>query len=265
MLSTIWEDIDNEAEAIVLSETKYEPSSLSNKLYDILDDRDARRKVLKNNKIPGLFADLHLIRDHSEVIMKDETLTMLVESLFKKDEIASITSLDRVFLNSYCRRLLRAKVEKMYLEKELIRGLVVTEYTNGETDKAIIETMMLFRIVCRYLGISSTIDPGTFSIEKLYMPSFWFSMTSKFVCLFGETRVDVIEADEQIPLTSAEAYALTDGMKDHRKAQVFTFLNIIFNAWSGSTLIMKDKYTVQVVPATYVTRMLPKLGNIGIT
>lgn len=262
MLSTIWEDIDNEAEAIVLTDTKYQPTSLSNKLYEIINDKEARHKVLKGNKIRGLYADLSAIQEHEKVVMKDETLSMLVESLFKKEDVASITALDRIFLNSYCRRLLRAKLEKDFNGKELVKGQVVTEYTNGETDAAIVETMQLLRVICRYLGIGSTIEPGSFTQDKLYMPSFWFSISSKFVNLFGETRIQVIEKDEEFPLTSAEAMSLSSGQQQIRESQVFMLLNIVFNTWSGSTLVI-EKDIVKVVPATYVNRMLPKLVDLS--
>lgn len=262
MLSTIWEDIDNDAEAIVLTDTKYKPTSLSNKLYEILDSRDNRRKALKQNTIHGLYSDLHLISKHRDNIMKDEILNMLVESLFKKEVATSITELDRIFLNSYCRRLLRAKLEEDYLDKDLVPGQIITEYINEETDAAIVETLRVLRVVCKFLGIRSTIEPGSFSIDKLYVPAFWHSVSAKFVKLFGEVRIEVIDEDDDIPLKSMDAMNMKDGQKKIRQGQVLMLLNTIFNSWSGSILIV-DKDIVKVVPATYINRMLPKLVSLN--
>jgi hypothetical protein len=261
MISTIWDDINNDAEAIVLTDIEYEPSSLSNQLYEILDDKTPLVLFLKKNKLPS---DFSKIKNHRDNIINDSTIDMLLSRIFKQEYIKLVTPLDRIFLNCYYRQLFRAKIEQLYMDKILVRGLIVTDYNNTEIDTAIIDTLRCLRVICRYLGIKSTIDPQTFSTEKLYMPSFWFSVTSKFVNLFGESRIEIIEADEQIPLNSAEALLLTDGQKQIRRSQVFMFLNIVFNIWSGSILVATDKDNIKIVPATYVTRMLPYLKDIRV-
>lgn len=258
MLSTIWDDINHEAEAIVVSDIKYEPGVLANVLYDVIDDRDKRLRIIKQSSVKGLFAGLDLIREHRDSIEADENVNMLVQGLFKREEIPSITALDRVFVNSYYRRLLRAKLERDYIGKELVAGLIVTEYTNAETDAALVTTLSVLRVICNYLGITSTTHEATFDLEKLYMPSFWASVSSKLITLFGESRIDDIEVDDPLALDTVEAVMMHEGQKNIRQAQVLMMLNVAFNTWSGSTLVA-DGNTIKVTPATYITRMLPKL------
>lgn len=70
MLSTVWEDINMEAEAIVISEINYEPSSLSNTIYDVIDNRNERRKLINKSTGKGLSADLDAIRKHRDNIIR---------------------------------------------------------------------------------------------------------------------------------------------------------------------------------------------------
>jgi len=255
LMESIWEDINTEAEAIVISDIKYRPESLSNIIYNIIDNKNKRHKILKNSEVRGLYFDIDEIRAHRDVIGEDITITILIEVLFRKDQIPSITLLDRVFLNSYCRRLLRAKLEIDYIDRELLPGLVITKYNNSEMDAALVEVLRLFRIICKYLGISSTsgfakqnqgelIFSGctSFHVDKLNMPSFWTSVYAKCVKLFGENRVPPIVMDQEI-----------------NKVQTLAMLNIVMNTWSGSTLIVNDNI-VNIIPATYVARLLPKLN-----
>ncbi|CAH6418452.1 Hypothetical protein HVR_LOCUS159 [uncultured virus] len=258
MLARIWDDINREAEAIVIMDIKYNPGSLTNKLYDIIDNRTKRRQTFKENKIKGLYKDFYLVRAHREVLEKDENITMLIQALFKANEVVSITSTDRLFLNSYYRRLLRAKLERDFIGKEIIKGMVITEYTEHDADLAIAEVLRLLRFICKYLGIESTTSPGSFSLEKLYQPEIWANLTEKFVPLFGEEKIGIIEIDDSPLLNSLQAVIMFEGQKKIRQSQVLMFLNIIFNTWSGSTLVLKDD-TVTVVPATYINRLMPKL------
>lgn len=275
MLSTIWDDINNEAEAIVICDTQYNPCSLSNTVYDVIDDFKKRRHAILTSKVKGLFGELENIRQHRTELATNENITMLIEALFKPEYKDSITDLDRVFLNSYYRRLLRAKTEQDLIGKELVPGLVITHYTNHETDVALVASLRYLRVICRCLGIKSTTDATTFPVEKLYIPGFWSSMSEKFVCLFGETRIVPIEVDDELPNNNIEAMMLFNKQKQIRQANVLMFLNIVFNTWSGSTLSFvetsqskpkrnqesTESYPtmVKVIPATYVTRMLPKL------
>lgn len=275
MLSTIWDDINHEAEAIVICDTKYNPGSLSNIVYDVIDDFKKRRHAILTNKVKGLFSELEDIRQHRTHLATNENITMLIEAIFKPEYKDSITDLDRVFLNSYYRKLLRAKTEQDLIGKELVPGLVITEYTNHETDVALVASLRYLRVICRYLGIKSTTEATTFPVEKLYLPAFWSSMSEKFVGLFGEIRIVPIEVDDELPNNNIEAMMLFNTQRQIRQAHVLMFLNIVFNTWSGSTLSFvetsqskskrhqetSESYPtmVKVVPATYVTRMLPKL------
>lgn len=258
MLSAIWDDIDQEAEAIVMADTKYDPGCLSNSLYEVIDNRTKRRQVIKKNKIKGLFANIDEIRKHRDELVNNEDISLLIKGIFKIDEINSIEPLDRVFLNAYYRRLLRAKLERDFIGKELVLGQVITDYTSHQIDLAVVETLRLLRLVCKYLGVQSTTHEATFPIEKLYMPTLWRDVSNKFLKLFGENRVTLIEVDDDLPQSSMEAVFMFEGQKRIRQTQVLMLLNITFNAWSGSTLIM-DGDMVKIVPAQYVVRMLPKL------
>jgi hypothetical protein len=258
MLSTIWDDINAEAEAIRITPTEYDPCSLMNSLYDVIDNKTERRRRIKQSTTKGLYADLGAIRSHRDIIHKDSDINMLVDALFQPNEISSITPLDRVFLNSYYRRLLRAKLEQDYVGKELVAGQILTEYTNYQTDMAVVETLRMIRVICKYLGITSTIDATPFPLDKLYSPLFWSSISSNFIRLFGENRIGLIEVDDPLPKDNVEAVIMHQGQKSIRQTQILMLLNVIFNGWSGSTLTLNGN-TVNVIPATYVSRMLFKL------
>lgn len=257
MLSTIWDDIDYEAEAIVVSNITYHPESLSNSIYEVINDRNKRRRLLKQSQVKGLYSDLKAIRKHRDIICSDENVTMLVQGLFKSEAIPYITPLDRVYLNAYYRRLLRAKMERDHQGNLLVSGHVVTEYTNSETDASLVMALNLIRITCKFLDITSTTHSESFHDDKLYNPVFWCNISSKFVTVFGESRITVID-DDFFPTHNFEAVMVLRRQKTIRKAQVLMLLNVVFNAWSGSTLV-PDGNIIKVLPATYVTRLLPKL------
>jgi len=259
MLSTIWNDINYNAEAIVICDTKYNPTSLSNFLYDSIHNRTKRRNLDRKNK--KLRKEHLLIKEHLTQLSTDENISLLILSLFKREEIPNISDVDRLFLNSYYRRLLRAKIERDYIGKELVPGLIVTTYTDYETDRALVETLRYLRIICNYLGLSSTTVSSSFPFEKLYHPNFWNSLSGKFVSVFGEERITPIDVpiDENVSEKEKLEYQL----------RVLMFLNIVFNTWSGSTLVLDNlssinneilpSLSVNVIPATFVTRMVDKL------
>lgn len=258
MLSTIWDDIDNELEAIVISDIKYHPTSLSNNIYEILHDSTSRHKILKSNKIKGLYSNLQLIQDHRDIIHSDEKISKVIQLLFKTSDI---TSTDKLFINSYLRKLLRAKLELDFADKELVIGQIITGYSNELTDISIMKTLKLLRLICKFLGIKSTFESGTFSKDKLYMPSFWNSISCKFFELFGESKINVIDVDDPIELTTIDAVTLSAKQREIRETQVLMLLNNIFNIWCGSTLMIEHDM-VKVVPALFVTRLLTKLSDV---
>lgn len=258
MLATIWDDISLNCEAIVIIRTKYRTTSLSNILYTIIDDREKRHDILKTNQLKGLYNDIDLIREHSKELIENEKIRTLINSLFKPNEVGSIQPLDLVFLNCYYRRLLRAKLERDFIGKEIRKGLIITGYANYEVDGAIAETLMLLRVICRYLKITTTSATESFPIEKLYMPALWKDISNKLVKLFGEERIIPIEEDDPLPNKGLQAEILHGKQKKIRQSQVLVLLNITFNMWSGSTLVAEGDY-VKVIPATYIMRLLPKL------
>jgi len=241
MISTIWDDINCCMPAIFITDPNYKLSSLTDVLYIIEDNPQKKQRMIKHSGVTRLFKDLNKIKIHSGLLAKDENITALIHTLFKYEEIKTITPLDRVFLNSYFRRLLRAKLEENLSNSELVAGLVITCYENHEIDRAIVETLRVLRIICRYLGIESTTHDICFDISKLDHTCFWSSVSAKFIILYGEDRIAFVDPD--MPFN---------------RSIIITLLNTIFDLWSGSSVqINGDK--VKVIPATYVTRMLPKL------
>ena len=245
---SMWHDIDYDAEAIVVSDVKYNPSSLGNHIYKILDNRAQRHKFLKQNKIRGLYKDFDDIRQHRDTISEDPIVSLLLRQLFKEEEISSITPLDCVFVNAYYRRLLRAQIECEYLDKELTTGLVVTEYSNAEIDATIVKTLRLLRVVCKFLGVLSTTHSTSIPADRLYAPYFWRSVSEHFIPLFGESRITAIPEPEDNDLIDKETH----------EVETLLMLNAIFNTWSGSMLLLNERM-VEIVPATFVSRLLPKL------
>lgn len=255
LFTGIWDDINHEAEAIVVSDISYNPNSLSNLIYEIIDNRNKRREVIRRSNHKGLHSEINEIKHHRDQINSDENISLLAEGLFKKDEIGSITSIDKVFLNSYYRRLLRAKLEQDYIGKDLVPGLVITDYTNFETDAALVNTLRILRTICKFLGIRSTIDPDVFPVDKLSISSFWSSVSNNFIKLFGENRI--------FPIEEENSFTDINMQQEHGifiKHQVLRLLNLIFHTWSGSTLVV-DNNNIRIVPATYVIRLIPKLRH----
>ena len=248
MLSTIWDDINNNAEAIVITDIPYHCGSLSNILYEILDDKEKFRNIIKNNNIVGLYSDIPLIQSHRNIIMNDTHLLDITRELFKSKEIPNISATDYLFINSYYRKILRAKLERDNLD--LCKGLIITN--DAETDIYIIKTLQLLKITCKFLGITSTTHRESFHMDKLISCTFWSNMSEKFISLFGEDRIEVIE--EYISNSTFGDVLANDILR----TRVMVLLNVIFNIWSGSTLISEGD-TITVVPATYITRMVSKL------
>jgi len=287
MLASIWDDINREAESIIISDIKYNPTNLSNILYNIIDNRVKRRQYIKQNRHKSTHdsvkADFKAIQRHRDEITNDENITLLIKGLFKKECVECIEPLDRVFLNAYYRRLLRAKLEREMNGKKLVPGQVIIEYSEHETDASLVSTLRTLSLICKYLSIESTTHESTFSIEKLDHISLWKDVSSKFVGLFGETLINIIEdtimtiSDEVVVV--ANQTVIDNIKRNHQRKLVFKLLMIIFNTWSGSILtINADEVTVRikdsavdgtlshvvvrVIPATYVTRMLPGLRQL---
>jgi hypothetical protein len=260
-LNSIWDDINHDTETIAIEDFQYKPVSLSNLLYTIIDDSKQRKRVLLKNEIPGLYRDLSEIQIHSKQLSKSEALNSLIQEIFQPEKNHLVTDVDRLFLNAYYRRLLRAKLELAYKDKEIPAGLVITEYSNHESDASLVGTLKLLRLICRYLGIPNTITMAKFPLEKLYMPSLWRDVSAKFIQYFGENKIEPLETDDPFEINSITRLQMHEGMKKIRQSQVLMLLNIVFNTWSGSTLVLDDDQ-IKVIPATYVIRMLPLLKDL---
>lgn len=254
----IWDDIEKCVDYINIREVPYKQTSLFNDLYDTIHDLKKRRELIKKYKTPGLFAEREIIDNYSKELANDSQFVIFIKSLFKENEIESITPLDMIFLNSYFRKLLRAKLERDLMNEQFPKGLVISQYKNDEIDKAIISTLQLMKLICKFLGIESTTHESIFSLQKLYMPSLWRDISNKFVALFGEDRITPIVVRPDPEPDNLDAIAMQEGLKKIDQSKVLLFLKIIFNTWSGSDLIL-DGDNIKIIPARFITRMLPKL------
>lgn len=252
---TIWDDINTEVEALPVSLVKYDPGSLTNKLYDIIDDKAKLRQTLLENKVVGLYKDVSIIQEHRDIIGADKQLAALVKEVFNFN--SELTSLDKVFVNMYYRRLLRARLEQDYCVKEISTNASIVGLK--DIDKLLISALRLLRVVCKYLGIASTTTGSSFHKSKLDNTAFWASVSEKLLQLFGENRIRLIEEPEEDILGINGKNRLEQiREEDNIRSEIFVLLNVVFNGWSGSILTVKDDI-ITLVPATYVTRMITKL------
>lgn len=249
MLSTIWDDINQEVEAIVIDDNfEYSVDSLTNEVYELADDPVKYRLLLSQNKVRGQYQDLAHIRTHQNRLFTNERVRQVIDDLFRVEKSIDISLTDYVFINAYYRRILRARLERDYKGKELPKGLIITNHANSEVDAAIVTTLRLLRILCGFLGIESTTTASSFPRTKLRSIGFWLDISGHFISVFGETRVS--------PLTFSEYF--TDSEFPLIEADIIIFLDMIFSIWSGSILTLSEEM-VTIVPATYVVRLLPQL------
>jgi hypothetical protein len=253
MLRTVLEDIDKELEAIVIHPVNYETTSLTNMIYRIIDDSQRLRTELRRNTVKGMYSDLDKIRAHREVLEHNSDLTTLISLLFLSEDRDKITPLDRVFINAYYRRILRARIETDHIGRELPPGLIIIDY-QSEHDQPLVEILRLLRLICRFLGIESTVHATTFPKEKLTYGKFWSNISHKFVPLFGENRLPVIKESEGTPGGLA-----VEGDMAGPMAKVYMFLNVLFRSWSGS-ILRAEKEIIRVEPAIYVQRLMPLIN-----
>lgn len=263
MLPSIWDDISHEVESIPVSKINYNPLSLIDKLYDLEAGTITLRQLLKTNKIQGSLSQIDLMQSHCKTISSDTRIEILITKLFKVDEISTITPVDKIFINAYYRKLLRANVEQSFMGKELRMGAIITDYNNELLDTVIAETLIILRIICKYLGLESTLDAKSFHINKLYHPSFWDCVLPKFIPLFGENTIpDIINytPDTKSSNNKSDIQTIINQQAEinNSQMQVLRLLNIIFNIWSGSMLIIESNL-IKVIPRTYVLKLIPKL------
>lgn len=240
----IWEDIDNDVDFMPVNKGTYNESHLSEKIYHLIDMKIKKKKAQKNKKKRKVKIDKNLldeIRIHRNILVYDDDLNQIIKRIFVPD--APITKTDRLFLNVFYRKILRAKLEQDFLNKELSFGLVITGDYNYDIDRQIVETLKILRIICNFLQIKSTIDNAVLDVNKLYHKTFWYDITSKFIKLFGETKIvpvnDILFEDEPESIL-----------------QIIMLLKIIFYTWSGSILELNSNNTLQIKPAIYVSKML---------
>lgn len=253
---TIWDDINTDVEALPVVPIVYDAGSLTNKLYAIIDNKVELRNVLRNNTVVGLYKDLHSIQAHCAVIDTDKKIKDLVDGIFVPN--VELSLLDLVFVNTYYRRLMRARLETDYLNKNIRATTVITG--NKDDDKYIIQALRLFQLICRYLGIRSTTTASTFDSNKLDNDVFWASVSENLLTIFGENRISLIDEYEYDCLIKPN---IVEEIKQQEitRSQTFILLNIVFNGWSGSILTVDntDNNIINIVPAMYVTRMTTKL------
>lgn len=232
MLTTICDDINLERSIIPIIPVKYNTKLLNNGIY---------RNIKSNKKYR------EVVQSQSKLVSSDK-VNNVIKLIFDNKLIKYITPLDRVFINCYYRKLLRAQLEEYFLDKKVISGLILTNYQNHENDGPIIATIKYLGIICRHLEIRSTITKSEFSYDKLYGYEFWYPLSKRFITVFGENRIVPIEEYEENP------------------DKVVKLLNDIFFTWTGGKVNIKDNDSTKVVvtPGLFVTRLLPKLKNSNI-
>jgi hypothetical protein len=185
----IWEDIDYDREAIAITKTSYNAISLNNLLYEVIDDNRRLREAIKTGEMEDLTKQLEAIREHRNKIATDEVVNAKIADLFIHDTIKDITPLDRLYINMYYRRILRAKMELDFIGKDISENLLVIPVDHSSKEdlmrnKCIIATLRLLRLTCAFLGIPSTTHSASFPLSKLYMPLFWNKISEKFLPIF---------------------------------------------------------------------------------
>jgi hypothetical protein len=248
LLEGIWDDISNDEETLILDIQDYEIGDLKNTLYDILDDPIKRHNVFRQNMVKGQYKNLESIRAHRTLLAESEEIKVLIDKSFKHPKF--ITSIDCLFLNVWYRKLLRAKLESYYKEKEILDTDIFTN-KDDITNAHIITTLRLIKIICRFLNIPSTYEPTSFSADKIDNLMFWQSISEKFVDIFGENRINLI-ADGISNITQT-------GVKSTPTEVLLVLSNILYY-WSGSVLLVSnDRTSLNIIPATFVTRLIHQL------
>src|SRR5205085_1717265 len=76
LLDTVWQDIEKGRDLSVVP-INYQISSLSSKIYDIIDDKEARREVLKKSKGLGIYHELTMITKQRDMLKEHPALHQL--------------------------------------------------------------------------------------------------------------------------------------------------------------------------------------------
>jgi hypothetical protein len=250
LIHTIWDDINQDMEAIPISNIEYEVCALVNKLYDPNYFNNQ-----KKNKIGNYDSNKPLIQKHKNTVSCDAKIIKICKLLL----IDNIDPLDMIFVNAYYRRILRAKLEMDFMNGLVSPGLVITYYSNYMIDEYICDTLRYLKVICNFLGIKSTIHENqSFKIDKLLPSLFWNNISEKFINLFGENKINYIEKDDDIEINSVDKAIFIENRIEIRRIQILKMLNNIFHTWSGSLLIYENDL-VRVIPAIYIQRMTPKV------
>jgi len=261
MFSTLHEDLDtDDIDTILVSVAPYNHRSLTNELYEILDDKDARKRVLHQNKEKGKYRALSSIQKHRSDLVRSPIINKLLITLFRDECIQQIISTDLLFINAFYRRICRAKLEYVCSAHELNFGMTIPEYPTYEIPPQMVGLLQIIRLICKIVGIESSIHATTFSLEKLYIPVLWYGIAEKLITLLGETRIALPSEREPLPTGTLEQQAIYDGLKKVRQSEILRMLKTVFMLWSGSELLLsKDHNSIIVKPATYVVRLMPML------
>ena len=129
-----------------------------------------------------------------------------------------------------------------------------------DNDKYIVQALRLFQVICRYLGIKSTTTANSFDSSKLDNDIFWSPISEKLLIIFGENRIALINEHERDWLVKPNITRQLQ-QQEITRSQTFILLNIVFNGWSGSILTIEKNNSniINIIPATYITRMMMKL------
>ena len=213
LINSIFDDILTETYVLPIVPISFDAAYLCNENY------------IKKSKILEILE----ISNNSNIVKHPKILELITLL-----NLHDVQPLDAMFLNVFYRKLLRARLENDYLQKDLPSGLIITTFDNAENDYYIVKTLRLFRVLCKYLHIKCTFKEATFKKSLLNDFSFWESMNKNFMDIYGENTIPIINNNDNNTLL---------------------FLGILFDIWSGSILTINNE-VIKIVPATFITRLL---------
>ncbi len=269
MWETVWDDINDEEPFVpIMNPVDITfPFYISNVMYDILYT-DGTLNALMNTKkinIPINMSNVNVHHYHKQYpidinkyhkifrlarkemlkLPTSRTFMFHIHMLIQEEYRRNITITDYLFINSYYRRILRAQLELLYnTDKAKVLSFInACNYFDRYVKQTMILTLNCIGILCRYLGIPNTCTCTSFPKKKLYMPTFWNDISHKFLKIFGEETMKMLDISGDMELSKYLHILLA-----------FNVLKTILYIWNGTIVELKEK-TVHVYPSYVVNRL----------